>query len=308
MSKHQHTKTVFLIGSPRSGTTILENILNCHTDIAEWYEPYYLWEKFFPAQESDYWGNPVIGPEKKKKIFAEYQTFSQKSKKPIVLDKLPTHVFNIRTIGKILPDAKWIHILRDGRDVTLSIKKEWEKRRQIVQQKNIVKLISTTMAMLKRQPFLRYKAMAVLYELSSNASVNPFAYFNKSRWGGQVGWGPRFKGWKSYLQNHTTLEFNAMQWVKSVEAARNNWSLLDNKNKLEIRYEELLAQPEKLLTKILNFLQCEIDASFFSRIPVLKTNNCNKWQTEFTQNEIKEIRPILSPLLDELNYSQLNPW
>jgi len=45
--KNRHTETAFIIGSPRSGTTILENILHCHPHIAELYEPYYLWENFF---------------------------------------------------------------------------------------------------------------------------------------------------------------------------------------------------------------------------------------------------------------------
>ena len=29
----------------------MENILNCHPDIAEWYEPYYLWERHFSTEK-----------------------------------------------------------------------------------------------------------------------------------------------------------------------------------------------------------------------------------------------------------------
>ena len=81
-------------------------------------------------------------------------------------------ILNINIIDRIFPNAKWIHIVRDGRDVTLSINKEWNKRKQIVKERNIHQLIHTTMNMLKRQPFLKYRVMAVLFELFSNSSLN----------------------------------------------------------------------------------------------------------------------------------------
>src|SRR3972149_10347542 len=208
---------VFIIGSPRSGTTILENILGCHQEIAEWYEPYYVWERYYSCQDNDIWQTkPRISDEKiRQYIQNEYRIFGELSKKNIVIDKLPTHVFNIAIIHGIFPEAKWIHIIRDGRDVTLSIMKEWVKRRQIVERRDFSSLLNVTMGMLNRQPFLRYKLLAILNELRSTASINPLRYLNKSRWNGKVGWGPRFEGWQDFLESHSTLEFNAMQWVKS---------------------------------------------------------------------------------------------
>ena len=150
--------------------------------------------------------------------------------------------------------------------------------------------------------------MAVLFELSSNASLNPFAYFNKARWKGKVGWGPRFQGWEDCLQNHTELEFNAMQWVESVKAAKSKWDILKDKNKIEIRYEELITQPETTLYSILNVLECEADDSFFNTIPALNKTNFNKWRKEFSVKEKEQIHPILSPLLDELGYLKAFPW
>jgi Sulfotransferase family len=301
-------KTVFLIGSPRSGTTILENILNCHKNIVEFYEPYYLWEKYFSCKENDIWQKKHLNNKMAREIKKEFKLYRKKAGKPVVLDKSPTHSFNIEIINKIFPEAKWIHILRDGRDATLSIKKEWDKRRKIIQQKNPFKLLKIAIDMLKRQSFWRYRLMAVFYELTSNSSINPLLYFNKARWKGKVGWGPRFLDWENYLRDHTTFEFNAMQWVKSVEAVKNSWSLLNGKNKIEIRYEDLIIQPEKSLTNILNILECEASSSFFNSIPNLKKANFNKWTTEFSEEEKNTLKPILSPLLDELNYIKQFPW
>jgi hypothetical protein len=301
-------KVAFIIGSPRSGTTILENTLSCHPEIAEWYEPYYLWGKYFSSKEDSVWMETKLNERTKRAIHREFRIFSKKAKKPIVIDKSPGHAFNIKVIKNIFPEAKWIHILRDGRDVTLSIKKEWEKRRQIVEEKDFIAFFRTALSMLRMQPFLRYRLMAVIFELRSSASLNPLKYLNKSKWSGNVGWGPRFKGWKEYYRTHSSLEYNATQWRKSVEAVRASWSILPEKDKIEVRYENLLMFPEETLVEILKVLGVEASIAFFERIPKLESANFNKWAKEFTAPEIEIIKPILAPMIHELGYAHPAEW
>ncbi|MFP4445255.1 MAG: DUF2304 family protein [Desulfosudaceae bacterium] len=301
-------KAVFLIGSPRSGTTILENILNCHEKITEFYEPYFLWEHFFRVDDNDVWDRRDLTPRAATVIQREFATFARRCDKHLVLDKLPTHSFNIPLIQQIFPEARWIHILRDGRDVTLSIHKEWEKRKQMVENKDFVSLYHTAKAMLDRQPFWRYKFMAVTHELTKSFSLNPYRYLNKSRWKGQAGWGPRFEGWQDYLQSHTALEFNAMQWVKTVEAVQAHWAQIPEKNKIEVRYEDLLSDPVAVISSIIDFLGYRPQEGFFEKIPELITDNVEKWKDEFTEVQIETIKPILTPLLEKTGYLQKNPW
>ena len=308
IDKVNRVRVVFIIGSPRSGTTILENILDCHPKITEWYEPYYLWRKYFPCEENDVWEPKYLTEKTKECIQKEFKIFSKKSNKPLVLDKSPGHLFNTKIINSIFPEAKWIHIIRDGRDVTLSIKKEWDKRRQIVEKKSFIGLFQTALSMLKRQPFWRYRVRAIVYEISSNSSLNPLKYLNKSKWQGNVGWGPRFKGWKEYYDSHSSLEFNAMQWVKSVEAGREGWSCLPENNKIEIRYENLLRSPEETLNHVLQILGVEPFPAFFEKIPKLKRENTNKWAKEFTVEEIEGIKPILAPMITDLEYAHPSEW
>ena len=93
---------------------------------------------------------------------------------------------------------------------------------------DVKELLAVAFKMLIKQPFLRYKIMAIFHEVKSTASLNPMMYLNKSRWEGKVGWGPRFRGWKKYYNSHSVLKFNAMQWVKSVEAVKKTWHVLPN--------------------------------------------------------------------------------
>ena len=301
-------EVVFIIGSPRSGTTLLENILGCHPEIAEWYEPYYVWERYFSCKENDVWLPREPTEATKFIIKNEYRIFQEKSRKSIILDKSPQHAYNIPAINSILPEAKWIHMVRDGRDVTLSIRKEWSKRKQVVEKRDIRALFGIGLTMLKRQPFRRYKLMAILHELRSIASLNPVRYLNKSRWDGQVGWGPRFEGWKEFLQTHSLLQFNAMQWVKSVEAVRQSGTILSDANKLEIRYEDLLRHPPENLYKIMDFMGIRTSVDFFESIPKIRRDNLNKWKIEFTPQEIAQIKPVLNPMLEKLGYLDQEAW
>jgi hypothetical protein len=301
-------KIAFIIGSPRSGTTILGNILNHHPEIAEWYEPYYLWEKYFPCKTDDIWLEEHLNKEIKERILKEYRIFLRKAKKSVVLEKSPGHELNMGIIHKIFQDAKWIHLLRDGRDVTLSINKEWILRSQLVKNKDFARLFKVAWNMLKRQPFWRYRIMAVLYELQSTFSLNPVRYLNKSRWQGKEGWGNRFRGWKGYLRMHSTLEFNAMQWIKSVEAVQDYWSILPEKNRIEIKYEDLLGSPEKTLGRIFKILEVDTPAGFFDEIPTLKKNNFHKWSKEFKKEQLTEISPILTEKLLYLGYENDTNW
>lgn len=301
-------KIAFIVGSPRSGTTILQNILNAHRDIAEWYEPYYVWGRFFSAEQDDVWKRDDYSVAVGRKIRREYQRFSETAGKPIVVDKLPTHVFNIAIIRAIFPEAKWIHILRDGRDVVLSIRKEWMRRSRIVQKKDLRSFVSTAAVMLQLQPYLRYRLMAFAHELRSRKSPKALFQLNKSRWKGMAGWGPRFEGWEEFLRYHSTLEFNAMQWVKSVEAVQRVWGLLPEADRCEIRYEELLHRPEEVLGGGLHMLKAGEDPDFLSNMPAVRQGNTNKWQAGFTSEEIERIKPILHPMLTRLCYTDGSAW
>ena len=274
----------------------------------QWYEPYYLWRRFFLCKNSEVWLAEEFNEKARRAIEKEHDIFLKKSRKKIIVEKMPSHAFNVKYILKIFPEAKWIHILRDGRDIALSMKKELKKRREIIQNKDYLRSFETAYAVLKRAPYFRYKMMLALHELKSNFSLNPSKYLNKAKWKGKIGWGPRFEGWEKCIEEMSTLQFNAMQWVESVSAVLKAWPLINENNKLEIRYEALMENPRETLSTIFEFLELDCSDDFFQGMPALKTNNFDKWRSEFTVEEIEEIKPILTPLISELGYGQKFSW
>jgi hypothetical protein len=54
-----------------------------------------------------------------------YRTYANRFNKPRYGDKTPTYCFHITSIHELLPETRFIHLIRDGRDVALSWRKTW---------------------------------------------------------------------------------------------------------------------------------------------------------------------------------------
>jgi len=298
----------FIIGSPRSGTTILSEVLDRHPEVVQWYEPYFVWAFHLDLKDTDVREAWEASPRVKRFVRREFRYFKERSGKRIVIEKAPDHSFRIPFVQQVFPEAKWIHILRDGRDVTLSICKEWERRRRIVENRDYLLLWKAARTMLLRQPFLRHRLMALYYEARHMAQSRPGAIFNKAKWKGQVGWGPRFEGWRHVLEKNSILRFNAYQWLKSVEGVQEGLASVPNARAIEIRYEDFITRPERALEKLFDFLGVSYPEGLIEEIPPLKANNFNKWRKEFTAGQIREIGPVLTEKLIELGYEEDPRW
>ena len=109
--KNSHkTKPIFIIGMPRSGTTLLEQILSSHSKIYGAGELNFLTEiieKLDLKKTND-----------RKKFYMQireyyYEKISNITDKNYIIDKLPTNFRWIGFIIKALPEAKIIHIERN---------------------------------------------------------------------------------------------------------------------------------------------------------------------------------------------------
>lgn len=134
-------KRIFLVGAPRSGTTILQSLLAAHPEIISFPESkffhYLLYEEFatkLPSRLETFFRDEINRPE-----FLHDFDNSQKDEnkaawfvrildglaveenKSIWLEKTPEHIYFIQDIQRLVPDAKFIHILRNGMDTIASL-------------------------------------------------------------------------------------------------------------------------------------------------------------------------------------------
>ncbi|WP_339846529.1 sulfotransferase [uncultured Halopseudomonas sp.] len=130
-------KPLYIVGTGRSGTTILGLTLSIHKDIAFLNEPKAYWNHIIDNEDligsyskrpGQYYINPnEISLSKiihAHRILGNFLTFS-KSKR--LVDKYPELIFRFHAVKRIHPDSKFLFLYRDGWDTCHSIE-TWSKR------------------------------------------------------------------------------------------------------------------------------------------------------------------------------------
>lgn len=150
-------KKVFILGNPRSGTSLLRIICNCHPHISAppecgfmqwWYDKYKNWSEkslidgtlemflddFFTSKKVETWklDEKKVRKYLLRKVPSDYTELTSsiyyywgvsRGKKPeVVLDKNNYYIKHLDEISEVWPDAYYIYLFRDGRDVACSYK------------------------------------------------------------------------------------------------------------------------------------------------------------------------------------------
>jgi hypothetical protein len=148
------TPFVFIVGCARSGTTLLHRIMDAHPLIAitpelHWISHYFQdKKKWVPRPGRGVTADQVAAMLQNTKRFAQFELsreefeglvppgppvpyvaflngifglYQQRRGKPLVGNKTPAYVRRLTTLHETWPQAKIVHIIRDGRDVCLSV-------------------------------------------------------------------------------------------------------------------------------------------------------------------------------------------
>lgn len=131
---------VFIVGCPRSGTTWLQRLLACHPRVrtgqeSDLFDVYIgpqlrAWRRERDPKSSGRGGVGLACYFKEEEFLTLLREYMLKLMEPMVgslrsgeifVEKTPSHALFIQEIMELLPEARIIHILRDGRDVVSSL-------------------------------------------------------------------------------------------------------------------------------------------------------------------------------------------
>lgn len=101
---------VFIVGCGHSGTTMLRHVLNLHPNIyAVPYESRMFFHSSFKIRLAD----------------AVWSTTAVSLGKSRWVEKTPAHIHRLQRILQVYPDSRILLLIRDGRDVAISLRKRW---------------------------------------------------------------------------------------------------------------------------------------------------------------------------------------
>jgi sulfotransferase family protein len=281
---------VFVVGCPRSGTTLLQRMLDAHPDLAVINETLWItrqadrrkgvtregfvtselvsrlfeYPRFrrldIPREEverlldSD---DPVSYPRFVSGIFDLY---GRSRGKRLVGDKSPGYVREMATLHALWPEAKFIHLIRDGRDVWLSVT-GWKK---------------------------------------ADRSVGQFATWSQD-----------------------PVATTALWWERSVRLGREAGASLNTTLYHEVRYEDLVADPGRECGALCDFLGLSYDEAMLrfyegrtrdlepglpsKRAWLPPTPGLRDWRAQMPAEDLERFEAVAGDLLDELGYPLAGP-
>ncbi len=125
-------RPIFMIGCPRSGTTVSVGIFAKHPDVVNKSEAGRVWDPdgYYHPTANHEWTENDVTEENAERLQAYFEFIRRRSGRRRLINKHPRSSVRIDFLEKIFPDALYIHAIRDGRAVAHSIasrtaREEW---------------------------------------------------------------------------------------------------------------------------------------------------------------------------------------
>jgi len=282
--------SVIVVGAGRSGTTMLKNAFSVHPELfGPQYELNYLWRYGNSMLDHDMLDpNLHFSAKKGKHIRYKLASLLTQNPKKRLVEKTAANVLRLRYVHCVLPQARIIHIIRDGRAVVASAIQRWKYRPKASY------LASKTLTIpLRDIPMVGFK-----YLINRLKTLSRGQNYLRS-------WGPRWPGIDNDVEHLPLHAVCAKQWVISIKSALEQKSAIQMGQYMEVRYEKVVSNPIKEFERMAEFIDVNpFDKIFQDYIRFqIRTTSIDRWKKRLRGKALEEVMGIIGKLQRELGYN-----
>ena len=267
---------VFLIGAARSGTKLVRDTIACHPEVSKIpYDINYIWRYGNENLPHDEILPDHLTLDNATKIQHYFKGYSQQ--KPVLIEKTVSNSLRVPFVQAIFPQAKFIHLIRDGWDVVESSYRQWiaPPDWHYIFQK------------VRSYPFLDAFGYASGYAMTlvgkllnqHNGTVNS--------------WGPRYAGIDVDIRSKPLIEVCATQWARCVTKAFSDLAKYPRSRVYTLRYEEFVRNPLAELTGIADFLKVDAHPYSSNKALGISANNIGKGQRNLSDEQCLLVHELI---------------
>jgi len=220
---------------------MLANLLKMDQRVSYIGEPKYIWKYKNFSVCHDSLTKSHLTSEIRHYITTAFQAYLTDTGGKILLEKTPSNSLRFEFVYNLFPNAKFIHLIRNGIPVAKSAKKRWsgEYSKTEKMYKSHLKEIGTATKKRVRKRWFDKKARFTDLILDLNYTIP--LYLNNAGLFSHSIWGPVYPGMRRDYKQLELIEVCALQWKHCVESVLNFKNNPDfDGNYFEIRYEDIV--------------------------------------------------------------------
>lgn len=283
---------IIIIGSTRSGTTLLYRLLSEPDELVGLHEPNPLWRTGYAYRQTDYATETEAKPWVRAHIRRKFLEFQERHSKRRIVEKSPYNAIRIPFVREVFPEAQMVHIVRDGR---ASVASQIDQFRRF-------EGYTLTRARARAHLFSRMR-QAVWWEWPAYLPSAATMIWNRLVRGGPLPfWGLRYPGWRKDVRSGAPIEvIAAKQWARAVQTALDDLEHVNSNAYIHIRYRDLILKPDETLRRCARFCEIEPSESWIENAKQrVHPDSLEKWRERLDEETLERIMPIIEKPMKRL--------
>lgn len=279
---------VIIIGAPRSGTNMLRDLLVELPGVGTWPcdEINYIWRHGNVLFPSDQFTPEMASPSIKQYIQGHFDSYANKNNLNVLVEKTCANSLRVDFVNEVVPDAKYIFIVRDGLDAVGSAMLRWKADLDIPYLLKKLRYVPPTDLPYYGLRYFRHR----FYRIFSGEKRLAI-------------WGPVLSEMKAILKKRTLDESCALQWAVCVDSSEQAFSHIPSERVLRVKYEDFVLNPVEKFGKVANFVGKSMSHDFEMKLASrVSASSVGKGRAQLGVKDIERLTPLIETTLTRYGY------